>query len=477
MKNNNEKLKHLFSDNFEEYKDELIYYSKFISKEEMLSNFGLKIKTQKEEFHDLLKSIADLNKDNENDIKKFENYLKLYSENVEIIFYNNIPIDFSNEQLFYYRNINIIKNYFKAVYDKINKKFEEIEKEIQDNNNMTDIEKDEKIKNKKKELIASKLDIISYNISKCINDILFLENPIIINELIISLISSSSKMEFIRCYNYIKLPIKDINILLNNGDKNIIYFLNEFRKVNIDLKLIKQFYKNILPLKCFKSIYLDLNGKDSYYPFDDKKFTDDFVDTNFEIIDIPFQNVLGIIDKYTMKNYFNSYMPHIHTTYKINIENMDNYDNIMENGALVRTGNHEIGHNFTIFNYYMKNCKISIENPKKNSLDFIEEGYYIDYALFGKILDKINIAQVLYIFNEKNYEKTYVDFQYGFNNIKQEDLIVHGAFENMCKDINLNKDFEKNYESVYVILNLSSTQENEISCDIKNDVLGRISSD
>ena len=125
----------------------------------------------------------------------------------------------------------------------------------------------------------------------------------------------------------------------------------------------------------------------------------------------------------------------------------------------------------------MKNCKISIENPKKNSLDFIEEGYYIDYALFGKILDKINIAQVLYIFNEKNYEKTYVDFQYGFNNIKQEDLIVHGAFENMCKDINLNKDFEKNYESVYVILNLSSTQENEIFCDIKNDVLGRISSD
>ena len=476
LKNNNAELKMIFNDNFEEYKDELIYYSKFISKEEMSSNFELKIKTQKEELIDLLKQFSDLNIDNENDIKKFENYLKLYSESFEIISYNNVPIDFSNEQLFYYRNINIIKYYFKTLYNIINKNLEKIEEEIEDEHNMSDIEKNDKIENKKKELLTNKLDIISYNISEFIKAILLLDDPTKINELIISLINSLSKMEFYSCYNYIILPDKDMSILRDNNDKYIINFLKTFRSINVDLKLIKQFYKNILPLNCFKSIYLDLNGKDSYYPFDDKKFTDDFIDANFEIIDIPLQKVLGITDKFTMKTYFRPYMFPVHNTTGINFENMDE---IMENGYLVRTGNHETGHNFTNFNYYMKNCTISIESPRKKSLDKIEGGYYVDYALFGKILEKINIAQVLYILNEKNYEKTYLEFQYGFNNIKQENLIVHGTFENMCKNIiiDLNKNTEVNYDSIFIRLNLSSAQETEIDCEIKNDVLGRISSD
>ena len=69
------------------------------------------------------------------------------------------------------------------------------------------------------------------------------------------------------------------------------------------MKLIKQFYKKILRLKCFKSLYFDLIGNDSCYPFDDQNFTDNFVDNNFEVLDIPIEKALGITDKFSKKIY------------------------------------------------------------------------------------------------------------------------------------------------------------------------------
>ena len=237
--------------------------------------------------------------------------------------------------------------------------------------------------------------------------------------------------------------------------------------------MIKKFYKNILPLQCFKSIYLTLNGKDSYYPFEDEKFTDYFVENSLNVLNVPIVSSMGLTEKFTMKTYFIPFMLSI--VFKNNLH-FTNENNIMQNGFFVRVGNHEIGHNFTNINFYMKNCLIPITTPRKKRFDIIEGGYYIDYALFGQLLNEINLEQVLYILNEKNYEKTFLDFQYGFKNIKQEDLMVEGVYKKMCENIinGLKKDFddfENNAKSIYLRLNQSNIRETKIYCGIRNDVI------
>ena len=44
-------------------------------------------------------------------------------------------------------------------------------------------------------------------------------------------------------------------------------------------------------LNCFKSIYSTLYGEDAFYPFEDKKFTSDFIDKNY---DLTFEKRKGI---------------------------------------------------------------------------------------------------------------------------------------------------------------------------------------
>ena len=51
----------------------------------------------------------------------------------------------------------------------------------------------------------------------------------------------------------------------------------------------------------------------------------------------------------------------------------------------------------------MKNARIAIEAPRKKSLDIDEGGFFIEYALYGRILKTINLGQSLYIINEINY--------------------------------------------------------------------------
>ena len=473
MNKNKDELKNIFKGYFEDFQNELDYFSKAFIVEENIFNLKTKEKSQKEEFNDFMEGISKLDKDNDNDIDKFENNLIGYDTYFKNISYFNMPIDFSNEQLFYYRNINIIKYHLKYLYDEIKDDIKSKIDKIKDNDN----EKIEQIKKSKKKSLKNEVDKISTNIKICIQDLKNINDKKRINEIIISLIYSSNKEMFEFCYKYLMSPERNINNILQQNNYNFMSNLFNFKeKVNIDINMIKKFYKNILPLKCFKSIYLDLYGKDAYYPFDDKKFTDSFVEANFEVLDIPVLNTLGLTDKFTTKTYF---IPFLSKIKNDNTFHYQNEDNIIRNGVFISTGNHEIGHNFTNFRFYMENCQISIETPRKKNLEQAEGGNYVDLALFGKVLKKVNLEQALYLLNEKNYEKTYLDFQYDFNNIKEEDLIVEGVFKEMCLDIrnNLNKDFQKIAKSIFISLESSSIQEKYCYCEIRNDVLGKKISD
>ena len=385
------------------------------------------------------------------------NLLNFYNdEYCKNICYFNLPIDISNEQLFYYRNINIFKSYLRKVYNTI---LEEIRKEKQINN-------EEIIKS---ELLSEELDIISSNIKLCFNKFQNSKDFKLINELICSLIIIPSKNSFAFRYNYLITNKNKINTNNQNIVENENTFDNNYKKVNIELDLIKEFYKNILPLECFKSLFNTLNGKNSYYPFENREFTEKFVEDNFKILDSPIFEAHGVTDKFSMNSYFIPFMPAITKGQNLHI----NQDKIMKNGFFIRTGNHEIGHNFTNVKFYNENCKISISSPRKKTVNFVEGGYYVDLALYGKILDQINFSEALYILNEENYKKTYIDFQIGFSNINIDDLKITGVFKKYCEDINdiLDKKFKKKSESIFVSFIPSVNQEITINCGIKNDLL------
>ena len=53
-----------------------------------------------------------------------------------------------------------------------------------------------------------------------------------------------------------------------------------------------------------------------------------------------------------------------------------------------------------------------------------ESGREIEILLFGKQVTEINIKQVLYLLNEKNYEKGIIEFKKGFNELKDSDLDI-----------------------------------------------------
>ena len=50
--------------------------------------------------------------------------------------------------------------------------------------------------------------------------------------------------------------------------------------------------------------------------------------------------------------------------------------------------------------------------------------------LFGKNIETISLRQVLYLLNEKNLDKGFIEFRNGFNELKEDDLIVEGEFSN-----------------------------------------------
>lgn len=477
LKNNENQLEIIFNGNIEKYYDELDYYSKVFNKEENKIYFNIETKDQKEDLFILLNNLLSFD---ENDIQKFENYLIECKNSFENISYFNIPIDFSNEELFYYRNINLIKYYLKNLYLEILKNIEE--KKIFENKNIA-TENKKNIEKEKQRFLKLELNKIQNNIKLSINYLKNQKDVKKINALIILLIFNSSNKEFEYGYNLISSNkiesnklyeeqnfINNINNIKEN-DEYLIEFLNVFDLVEINLSLIKEFYKKILPLKCFKSIFLTLYGNDEYYPFEDQNFTDYFIDNCFEIFNLPLENVLGFTDKFSMKTYFIPFLS------KINGICGDAEKKLLRNGNLVSTGNHEIGHNFVNIKFYIENCKISIETPRKNSLDFSEGGFYIDLALFGRILEEINLEQALYILNEKNYQKTFYEFQEGFNNIKKQDLIIEGVFKDLFKNINFNENFIKFFKKVSIAQKSLIKKEKKISRKIRNDVLGKVISE
>ena len=126
----------------------------------------------------------------------------------------------------------------------------------------------------------------------------------------------------------------------------------------------------------------------------------------------------------------------------------------------------------------MENCQTSILTPRKNSLEFAEGGSYIELALFGRILEEITLEQALFLINEKNYTKTYLQFQEAFNKIKTDDLKVEGVFKNILNGINFDGEFIEFSKTAFIEQKkIHGKSDKKISYKIRNDIIGKMISE
>ena len=177
----------------------------------------------------------------------------------------------------------------------------------------------------------------------------------------------------------------------------------------------------------------------------------------------------GLTEKFSMKIFIFSFFPKVEGECCNKLEKK-----LLRTGLIINTSNHEIGHNFVNNHFYMENSRIPIETPRKKTLEFAEGGWYVELALYGRILETISLEQTLYIINEENYKKNFVDFQEGFNNIQAKDLELKGAFKELFKDINLKEISSKLNKNIYISLKTSNKNRKKyIKCRIVNDVIGK----
>ena len=182
---------------------------------------------------------------------------------------------------------------------------------------------------------------------------------------------------------------------------------------------------------------------------------------------------LGITSKFSMKTYVISFFPKVEGGYCNKL-----FKKLLRTSVIVKTSNHEFGHNFVNIHFFMENSRISNEASRKKTLDFVEGDGYIELALYGRLLENISLEQAFYILNESNYNKNFIEFQEGFNNIQQKDLEIKGTFEEVFKDINLEEINSEQNKNIYIPQkDANKNRKIYINCRIKNDVIGRRCSD
>ena len=494
LKENQNQLKILYHNNIEDYENELNYYSNIINTNKTFDNFKF-IKLGQDA--ELILFLNNLLKYDKNNLDKFEKYINNFEEFDKNLVLYNIPTEFQNKRFCYYGFFNLLKQGIKNLNNYIKEK-----KEVNIN------EKDEKLRNEEdNKILEEEFEKFIYKIKQTRDYILNpSSNLSVVEYLIILTINFSDKKEYDFGYNLItsqnleeddikkfkndknnkKYNIKNSDnykfICLNNLNLysddlyyskkiyNYNYYKNKYNE-KYEFSLMKQFYKNILPLKCFKSIYSTLYD-DEYYPFEDKNFTNDFIEKYYHFLPMKNSETSGITDRFSMKMFILTFLPNA-----IGNNCKKSEQKILRRGYIINTSNHEIGHNFTSNNFYMNNARLPITTPRKNSLEFAEGGCYMEFALYGRIIETLNIQQALYIMNENNYNKTFLEFQEGFNDIKKEDIQVKGVFEESTKDINLETDIKKYNKNIYMPLKSTHLDEKIIVCKMKNDLIGRWISD
>ena len=459
-----ETLIKLIPENYvEKHLNEINYYYPCFTKEEYSTLFGLNKKSEKDiviEFllkafnlknfrydnkelidlvdraKDLSKDIPDLNQPIEFDIDNEE--LKWHAIKVSILYiFNNLKLTENNQE-----SLGRLRNGIKTV---INKKLL-IDK---DNNNECnyDIFNDKDKLESTLLLITNPCTILRKTSEFCAN--LLLAKPLNNEEL--SNFANENEAQLtgdkdnliLHYNNYAYENAK--NLCLNNLSNidfipelkyNFNYLLNKYVS---NQEKIKTFLKNIIQKKVFQEAYKILFGEQENIPLNNDAILEEFIDKRLKFAPIMPFGCAAFSDKISLNTYISINQKTLSNQFIIK-----NAEEILNTGAYTLIEEHEIFYLFNCIGYYESNCSISIDTPRKKNYDEENEcGIYLELLLFNNKINLLNLAEVLYILNEENYDKSLIDFRTDFeqlnsNDIKTDDITIKGIFSDYNNSVDFN---------------------------------------
>ena len=152
-----------------------------------------------------------------------------------------------------------------------------------------------------------------------------------------------------------------------------------------------------------------------------------YVVDNIQFLPINYTNIAAFFDKITLT----TYIPIMKKVIFCNQNEEPKIYETLENGIIIEIEFHEFGHTISAVLSYINNKGNLISTQRKKKLKFNEGGYYVEMALFGKIIKTLTYEEALYILNLNNYKKSLDEFRNGFEFLKEESLRINGPFENL----------------------------------------------
>ena len=475
LKENENKLQKLNIEH-EKFKDELSYYSVILEKNELKKLFGKTFQSEKEKTKILLKDYLDNIKNN-----TLENFKNEIGKHYKARIFNQ-PISFENKDLIYYSiNDDLYYDILKDEKDinNLNAKLffinEIINRNIIDNYDQLEI------------LIP--LTHLLLNPTDKEKSLFFL------NMIESKTLSDKELEEKVKIYNYnLRIDNKGKKYLAledNNyfSDPNDLCFENipnknyqRFEKYNykylianppikLDINKIKNHLLFTLNSRVFREAYKYLTGNDNYEIVFSKSMISEFIN---KIMFLPvYLNAVSFHDSRSLTTVISTMKKEINTKF---YECDEKILFILENGVIIELIYHEFGHAISAVISFSENELKLTETPRKKYLDFKEGGYYLEIALFGRVIKNFSLGEALYVLNKENYNKSLEDFRKGFMELSNKDLIIKGEF----KDFNLKNENEMEQKKNSIIIKAKNGDDKkddfnniQISIPLRNDILRR----
>ena len=364
--------------------------------------------------------------------KKIKEYKKLFV--LEEEHKNNFP-DFETELFYHYQLKNIFKSFKELDDDEINKKID-MYKELED---FIIKVKEKKIKDK---IILSYFYLV-----------IDVEYEL---ELFIMLLMSNYDEQNIEYKNgYVnkkenKFYIYNSDIVIDNFD----YYRLDQKKIEdikngeIDLPLNKYYYslKGHILLREFTSedgnlVYEKfIKGKifDGLFPIlfgekgkekiiKTKNLFISLLENNTYYFPIKNPTYAAYTDKYCFKIYVDFSINEVESFHDINLD--DIFKHIIRKSFMTVNIIHEFGYCYKIIIFYINpeqnifdSPLIKFKFPDEKEKETKEGGQIIEYLLFGRIINKMNIKEIIYIYNLNNFSKTLEEYRNDFINLKNESV-------------------------------------------------------
>ena len=490
LKLNENEIKKRFK-NLEEYQNEILFYKVCFSQDELKELGEGKDKSEKQEFIQLLQDL--------NDIKNLANICSFQRlRNIDEISFFNQPIDLNNEELFYYKSktalcFNIMTNKdfttkinkFKLKQDLIKKILErnlfenkEIIKNIDKLNllNYLIIDPQEDGTN---EYILNLLSSNKFNINEIDSDKNFErivskgKDSIIINKKVFYLEDLKNMCKD----NFMKFVLNKKN---QYKDEDIFSYEFILNKINSELYAcdIKNFLKIILKSQVFKDAFELLYSKEYLNFFNNESLVSEIIDKHLKFVPFSSDNSCGFTDIFTFNSYiFIEDKPiTYHGEFIKDVDKNTLIEDALKIGRAIIITFNELNHNLHsyLLNFYIS-INYTFQTPTRNKISkFREGGYYLEYLLFGRIIENLTLEEAMFLMNVDSYKKDLKTFNREFSNLN-ENISINGVFSkfNCIKTFDRYDDIKKTSINIRSVANNSFLK--NISIDIKtrkNCILG-----